>query len=111
MRARLPRMRVLLMMDVCAVCDHLVDVDHRSIAGFDSTRPVLCGGDKCRMPAEHRYMCSGCDKRVAELVEADFSNCIGRPPPEFIHHGKCCQRCADRHAKMMADTEIGGHPV
>ena len=89
------------MMGACVVCDDLVDIDF-----YDPVRhgpDVLCGVSKCLKPAAERYMCNGCDKRVAELVVADWSKCIGRPPPGFIHHGKCCQGCADRHKKLMGD--------
>ena len=62
------------MLDVCAICDDLVDVDHRYLPGFDKTKPVLCGGDKCLKPVDQRYLCQKCEKRCGELTQATFGD-------------------------------------
>lgn len=35
------------MLGTCEQCGDLVDIDHRYIPGFDTTKPILCGFDKC----------------------------------------------------------------
>lgn len=91
------------MLDVCEVCDDLVDIDHRFMPGFDKTRPVLCGGTKCLKPADQRYLCQRCDKRCGELKEHDFGT-VG-----FMQ--KTCQKCIDREKRRVELEEVKGHPA
>ncbi len=90
------------MLDVCMVCDDLVDVDHRHLPGFDKTQPVLCAGDKCHH-ADKPYRCWACEKRVAEVKEAPFGTLeIPR---------MACQPCIDRQEAASEAMDAIGAPV
>lgn len=81
------------MLDTCAVCDDLVDVDHRSLPDFDGPEQVLCGYDKCLKPAEERCLCQKCDKRCPELRIGNFGD------PEQAYRQMACEAC------HLAETE------
>lgn len=95
------------MLDVCAVCDDLVDVDHRHLPGFDRSKPVLCGGDKCLAFPNHGGSklprCWACEKLVAEVKEAPFGT--------LLIKRMACQSCISRQEVALRSDEISGHPV
>ncbi len=90
------------MLDVCSVCDDLVDVDHRTLPGFDLSLPVLCAGDKCRH-GDKPHRCWACEKRVTEVREGLFGT-LDTPR-------MACPPCIAREAAAAEAMEIGGHPV
>ncbi len=90
------------MLDVCAVCDDLVDVD-----GYDPKQHgprVLCGFDECLRSPDERFRCESCQERCGSVELAGFGD------NDQVKR-MACEKCIEREANRKAGKEVVGHPV